>query len=72
MLAKIIAEYVLNIVPKGTHQYSKFVTPYELDKLLESNQYRLNDLTGVVFNPLNETFNLSKDTDINYFIHAKR
>ena len=72
LLAKIIAEYVLNIVPKGTHQYSKFVTPYELDKLLEKNQYRLNDLSGVAFNPLNETFNLSKDTDINYFLHAQR
>ena len=72
MLAKILAEYVLNIVPKGTHQYSKFVTPYELDKLLEKNQYRLNDLSGVAFNPLNESFNLSKDTDINYFLHAER
>ena len=37
MLAKIMAEYVLNYVPKGTHQYAKFITPYELTKMLEQS-----------------------------------
>lgn len=72
IFAKIAAEYMLQIVPKGTHQYAKFVTPYELDKLLEKNEYNLNNLDGIAFNPLNETFTLSKNIDINYFLHAQR
>ena len=72
IFAKIAAEYMLQIVPKGTHQYAKFVTPYELDKLLEKNEYNLNNLDGIAFNPLNETFALSKNIDINYVLHAQR
>ncbi len=68
MLAKIMAEYVLNYVPKGTHQYAKFITPYELTKMLENNNYKLNDISGLNFNPLDESFQLSSDTDINYFL----
>ena len=72
ILAKIMAEYVFDIVPKGTHQYSKFVTPYELDQLLEKNQFSLNSLDGISFNPIDESFKLSKYTDVNYFLHAQR
>ena len=72
MLAKIMAEYVLNYVPKGTHQYAKFITPYELSKMLEINNYKLNDISGLNFNPLDESFHLSSDTDINYFLYAEK
>ena len=72
MLAKIMAEYVFNYVPKGTHQYAKFITPYELTKMLENNNYKLNDISGLNFNPLDESFNLSSDTDINYFLYAEK
>lgn len=72
MLAKIMAEYVLNYVPKGTHQYEKFITPYELTKMLENNNYKLNDISGLNFNPLDESFQLSSDTDINYFLYAEK
>ena len=72
MLAKIMAEYVLNYVPKGTHQYAKFITPYELTKMLEINNYKLNDISGLNFNPLDESFHLSSDTDINYFLYAEK
>lgn len=72
MLAKIMAEYVLNYVPKGTHQYAKFITPYELTKMLENNNYKLNDISGLNFNPLDESFHLSNDTDINYFLYAEK
>ena len=72
MLAKIMAEYVLNYVPKGTHQYAKFITPYELTKMLEKNNYKLNDISGLNFNPLDESFHLSSDTDINYFLYAEK
>ena len=72
MLAKIMAEYVLNYVPKGTHQYAKFITPYELTKMLENNNYKLNDISGLNFNPLDESSQLSSDTDINYFLYAEK
>ena len=72
MLAKIMAEYILNYVPKGTHQYAKFITPYELTKMLENNNYKLNDISGLNFNPLDESFHLSSDTDINYFLYAEK
>ena len=72
MLAKIMAEYVLNYVPKGTHQYAKFITPYELTKMLEKNSYKLNDISGLNFNPLDESFHLSSNTDINYFLYAEK
>ena len=72
MLAKIVAEYVLNYVPKGTHQYAKFVTPYELTTMLENDKYKLKDISGLSFNPLDETFLLSKNTDINYFLYAEK
>ena len=72
MLAKIMAEYVLNYVPKGTHQYAKFITPYELTKMLENNNYKLNDISGLNFNPLEESFHLSGNTDINYFLYAEK
>ena len=72
MLAKIMAEYVLNYVPKGTHQYAKFITPYELTTMLENNNYKLNDISGLNFNPLDESFHLSNNTDINYFLYAEK
>ena len=72
MLAKIMAEYVLNYVPKGTHQYAKFITPYELTKMLENNNYKLNDISGLNFDPLYESFYLSNNTDINYFLYAEK
>ena len=72
MFAKIMAEYVLNYVPKGTHQYAKFITPYELTKMLENNNYKLNDISGLNFNPLDESFHLSSNTDINYFLYAEK
>ena len=72
VLAKIMAEYVLNYVPRGTHQYGKFITPYELTKMLENNNYNLNDISGLDFNPIGESFILSNNTDINYFLYAEK
>ena len=72
VFAKLIAEYLLKYVPKGTHQYSKFITPYELAKMVEDKKYILDSLDGLVFNPLDESFILSDNIDINYFLYAKR
>ena len=72
LLAKIVAEYILNYVPKGTHQYSKFITPYEVTSLLESHNFEIKNIDGLDFNPLDESFSLSKNTDINYFLYAQK
>ena len=72
VLAKIMAEYILNYVPRGTHQYAKFITPYELTKMLESNNYNSNDISGLNFNPIDESFILSNNTDVNYFLYAEK
>ena len=72
IFAKLFDEYILNYVPKGTHQYSKFITPYELTQKIEENRYKLKDLDGLKFNPIDESFSLSDDIDINYFLYAER
>ena len=72
LLAKIMAEYVLNYVPKGTHQYAKFITPYELTKMLDNYNYNLSDISGLNLNPIDQSFILSSNTDINYFLYAEK
>jgi 2-polyprenyl-6-hydroxyphenyl methylase/3-demethylubiquinone-9 3-methyltransferase len=72
VLAKIMAEYVFNYVPKGTHQYAKFITPYELTNMLQNNNYNSIDISGLNFNPIDESFVLSNNTDINYFLYAEK
>lgn len=68
-MAIVAAEYVLNMVPKGTHNYSKFIRPSELIKMIE--QTRLHPLmtTGLHFNPIKQDYYLSnKNIDVNYFV----
>ena len=72
VFAKIFAEYILNVVPRGTHQYAKFVTPYELNNMLEQHDFKINSIDGILFNPINESFTLGNDTEVNYFLHAKK
>jgi 2-polyprenyl-6-hydroxyphenyl methylase/3-demethylubiquinone-9 3-methyltransferase len=72
ILAKIVAEYILNYVPKGTHQYGKFITPYELTSLLEKHNFKVENIDGLNFNPIEESFSISTNTYINYFINAKK
>ena len=72
IFAKIFAEYILEVVPKGTHQYAKFITPYELNNMLEEHNFNISSIDGISFNPINESFALSDDTHVNYFLHAKK
>ena len=72
VLAKIMAEYICNYVPKGTHQYAKFITPYELTKMLDNYNYNLSDISGLNLNPIDQSFILSSNTDINYFLYAEK
>ena len=67
-----MAEYVLKIVPEGTHQYKKFLKPSELVKMLEIEKFQMNDIKGVTLNPIDYSFSLSPITKINYFMTATK
>jgi 2-polyprenyl-6-hydroxyphenyl methylase/3-demethylubiquinone-9 3-methyltransferase len=71
-LAIVGAEYVLRWLPRGTHQWDKFVTPNELEIALERAGLRLIDETGVVYNPLADRWRLAADMDVNYMLTAER
>ena len=72
LFAKVIAEYVLKIVPQGTHQYEKFIKPSELNKILEKSNYKTIDIKGVKLNPIDFTFSFSSITKINYFMTSTK
>ncbi len=71
-LAIVGAEYVLGWLPKGTHDWDKFVKPHELIRAVEAGGLAVTDTTGVVFNPLDSSWRASRDTAVNYMIAACR
>jgi 2-polyprenyl-6-hydroxyphenyl methylase/3-demethylubiquinone-9 3-methyltransferase len=70
--AKFGAEYVLRWLPRGTHDWNRFLTPDELKSLITRNGLRITDETGVVFHPLADEWRKSRDMGINYMILAER
>lgn len=71
-LGIVAAEYLLRWVPKGTHQWQKFFKPSELALLLEDLNCQTQTIQGLSFNPLNGSWSLSADLDINYFLSATK
>ncbi len=71
-LAIVGAEYVLRWLPKGTHDWEKFVTPDELRDDVEAGGLSVFDVAGVVYNPLDDGWRRSRDTAVNYMIAARR
>jgi 2-polyprenyl-6-hydroxyphenyl methylase/3-demethylubiquinone-9 3-methyltransferase len=71
-LAIIGAEYVLRWLPRGTHQWDKFVTPRELENAVEQTGLRVIGERGVVYNPFADRWQLSSDMDVNYMLVAAR
>lgn len=71
-LAIVGAEYVLRWLPRGTHQWDRFVRPDELERALKAAGLRQIDLKGMVYNPIADRWSLSDDTDVNYFAAAMR
>ncbi|NJL07275.1 MAG: bifunctional 2-polyprenyl-6-hydroxyphenol methylase/3-demethylubiquinol 3-O-methyltransferase UbiG [Methylacidiphilales bacterium] len=71
-MAIVGAEYVLGWLPRGTHQWDKFVTPAELSGALAASGLRLGEEMGVVYNPLADVWRLSRDTSVNYMVVASR
>src|SRR5215467_6529377 len=66
------AEYVLRWLPRGTHQWDKFVTPDELDIAMAQAGLEVSDETGVIYNPLTDQWRLSSDMDVNYLLTARK
>lgn len=71
-LAIVGAEYVLGWLPRGTHDWAKFVKPLELDTALTRAGLNVTTETGVMFNPLTGQWLLTSDTDVNYMVVAKK
>ncbi|MEO7622869.1 MAG: bifunctional 2-polyprenyl-6-hydroxyphenol methylase/3-demethylubiquinol 3-O-methyltransferase UbiG [Gallionella sp.] len=71
LLAILGAEYVLNLLPRGTHDYAKFIKPSELAQFCRNAGLNLTDLTGMTYNPLNKVYSLGKDPDVNYMIACR-
>jgi 2-polyprenyl-6-hydroxyphenyl methylase/3-demethylubiquinone-9 3-methyltransferase len=70
-LAIVGAEYILRWLPRGTHQWDKFVTPDELARDLANNKLAITDQAGVIYNPLADKWSLSSDMDVNYMVVAE-
>ena len=66
------AEYVLRWLPRGTHQWDKFVTPEELESAIENNGLQVIGERGVIYNPFADRWQLSSDMDVNYILVAER
>ena len=71
-LAIVGAEYVLNWVPRGTHEFSKFIKPSELDAAARAAGLELVSLAGLEYDPLADRFRIGDNVDVNYFAHYRR
>ena len=73
LFAIVGAEYVLRLLPKGTHEYAKFIKPSELAHSVREAGLEMNKMTGLLFNPLTQSYKLSdSDVDVNYMICATK
>jgi 2-polyprenyl-6-hydroxyphenyl methylase / 3-demethylubiquinone-9 3-methyltransferase len=70
-LAIVGAEYVLRWLPRGTHQWNKFVTPAELAQHLHKSRLEIAEQTGVIYTPFADRWSLSSDMDVNYMLTAE-
>ena len=72
LFAIIGAEYVLKLLPKGTHQYEKFIKPSELAQYTRAANLEFLEIKGLTYNPLTQIYRLSNDTDVNYMIAVRK
>ncbi|ANQ85779.1 bifunctional 2-polyprenyl-6-hydroxyphenol methylase/3-demethylubiquinol 3-O-methyltransferase UbiG [Azoarcus olearius] len=72
LFAVVGAEYLLNLLPRGTHDYAKFIKPSELSRYCRNAGLELVSLSGMTYNPITKVYALSRDTDVNYMVHARK
>ena len=70
--AIIGAEYIFNILPKGTHEWSKFIKPSELEKFMRNAGIKLIESKGMFYNPIFHSANLNNDLGVNYMMHGSK
>ncbi len=72
LFAIIGAEYVLNLLPRGTHDYAKFIKPSELAQWCRNAGLNVTEVTGMSYNPINKSYALGQDTGVNYLLASQR
>ena len=72
LFAVIGAEYILNLLPRGTHDYSKFIKPSEISRWIRSSNLVLKETIGLSYNPISDTYWLGKDVGVNYMMYIKK
>ena len=72
LFAVVGAEYLLRMLPRGTHDYAKFITPAELSGFVREAGLQVDGLKGLSYNPLTKMYSLNQDTDVNYMVACSR
>lgn len=72
LFAVVGAEYLLKLLPRGTHDYARFVKPSELAAWCRASGLRMAELIGMTYNPLTRTYSLGPDCDVNYIVRCER
>ena len=71
-LAVVGAEYMLGLLPKGTHDYARFIKPSELARLVRDAGLSVVEIAGISYNPLSRESRIDRDVDVNYLLHARK
>jgi len=72
LMAIVGAEYIMNMLPKGTHQYQNFIKPSELCRAARNSGLEIKDVSGMTYNPITKIYKLNNDVDVNYLVHAQK
>ena len=72
LLAIVGAEYILKMLPRGTHDFKKFIRPSELGAWSRAAGLEVKDIIGLTYNPLTKHYKLNSDVDVNYMIQTLR
>jgi len=71
LLAIVGAEYLLRLLPRGTHEYAKLIKPSELSAMCRQAGLTVREMIGMTYNPITGVYALAADTDVNYILHAR-
>ncbi|OUR61881.1 bifunctional 3-demethylubiquinol 3-O-methyltransferase/2-polyprenyl-6-hydroxyphenol methylase [Bermanella sp. 47_1433_sub80_T6] len=72
LMAVVGAEYIMNMLPKGTHDYKKFIRPSELAAWSRQAGLKVGELVGMTYNPITKTYKLGRNTDVNYLVQTNK